>query len=434
MNLIVLVTDTLRADHLGCYGNRDVTTPKIDRLAEDGVVFTNTYADGLPTIPMRRVFHTGNTILPEGQWRPLLPDDVTVAQILGESGYTTGLIADCYHMFKPGLNFHEGFDSWQWIRGQESDRWHSGPRDVVDVSRHIPEHLRTERWEQRLTQYLLNMQDREGEADYIVARSCRAAMQWLERNADNAPFMLWLELFDPHEPWDPPPRLREKYFDDYPAEQFHFGYGVDTSLVREEDMPAIRALYEAEIEFVDEWVGRLLDHVDEMGLRDDTAIVFTSDHGTHLGEQGCLQKTPSLLKSIVAQIPLIVRHPDESHAGTRIDALTSGMDIAPMLMRLTGTEDHPPMDGEDLWRLVEDEVQALHDWVLTRFRDFVAARTEDWHYFQGLRASDPGHGPALYDLNADPGETTNVVEEHPEVVEQMRDLLSGCFTLEDRQT
>ncbi len=428
MNLIVIVTDTFRADHLGCYGNERVKTPNLDRLAADGVVFTNVYADGLPTIPMRRVFYTGNSILPGSEWRPLLPDDVTVADILSEGNYTTGLVADTYHMFKPGMNFHQGFDSWEWIRGQESDPWRSGPLEAVDLSRHIPDHLRTPEWEARLTQYLLNMQDRRSEEDYVVARSCRAAMDWLDRNAANKPFMLWLELFDPHEPWDPPPRLREEYLDDYPVEELHFGYGVDTSLVREEDLPAIRALYEAEVTFVDEWVGRLLDHVDEMGLRDDTTIVFTTDHGTHLGEEGCLQKTWSLLNSMVAQIPLIVRHPDERHAGKRIDALASGMDLAPMLMRLSATEDHPPMDGEDLWQLVEGETESLHDWLLIRFRNFVAARTDDWHYFQSLDRSDPGHGPALYDLNADPQETTNVVDQHPDIVAELRELLAGCFT------
>lgn len=432
MNLIVIVTDTFRADHLGCYGAENTSTPNLDRLARDGVAFTNCYADGLPTIPMRRVFYTGNSILPEGEWRPLDPDDVTVAEILAESGYTTGLISDCYHQFKPNLNFHRGFDSWQWIRGQENDKWRSGPRSAIDLDRSVPDHMRSPGWDERLTQYLLNMQDRQSEEDYICARSCTAAMEWLDRNAKQTPFMLWLELFDPHEPWDPPRRLREKYYDDYPAEEFHFGYGVDKSLVIDEDLPAIRALYEGEIEFLDEWIGRLLDHVEEMGLLDDTVIVFTTDHGTHLGEEGCLQKTWSYLNSMVAQIPMIVRHPDESFAGTRVDALASGMDLAPMLMRFAEVEDHPPMDGEDMWRLAEGDVETLHDWLLIGFRKFAAARTLDWHYFQGLDREQPGHGPALYDLNADPGETTNVVDEHPDVVEDLRRLIGGCFELRDR--
>ncbi|MGI5816710.1 MAG: sulfatase [Armatimonadota bacterium] len=427
MNLIVIVTDTFRADHLGCFGNRRVKTPNLDRLAREGVTFTNCYADGLPTIPMRRVFHTGNSILPEGAWRPLSPDDVTVAEILREHGYTSGLVADCYHMFKPDLNFHRGFNSWEWIRGQENDMWRSGPRDAVNPRDHIPEHHWNPTYDERLRQYLMNMLDREDEQDYICARSCTAAMEWLDRNAANSPFMLWLELFDPHEPWDAPPRFREMYRDPYPIEDYQFGYGVNVADVREEDYPVLQDLYAAEVTFVDECIGGLLEHVDDLGMRDDTVVVFTTDHGTHLGEEGCIQKQWSLLNSAVAQLPLIVRHPDESFAGTRVDALASGMDLAPLLMRLAGVEDHPPMDGEDLWRLVEGEAESLHDWLLVGYRNFAAARTLDWHYFEGLDADDPGHGPALYDLNADRAETTNVVEEHPDVVAGLRELIAGCF-------
>ena len=332
-------------------------------------------------------------------------------------------------MFKPGLNFHQGFDSWQWIRGQENDKWRSGPRAEIDLSRHCPDHMRSEGWDARLMQWLLNMQDRLGEDDYVCARTCTAAMEWLDDNAEQAPFLLWMEMFDPHEPWDPPPRLREKYCDDYPAEEFHFGYGVDKSLVRDEDLPAIRALYAAEIEFLDEWIGKLLDHVEDMGLLDDTVIVFTTDHGTHLGEEGCLQKTWSYLNSLVAQLPMFVRHPDSSFAGKRVDALASGMDLAPMLMRFAGVDDHPPMDGEDLWRLAEGDAQSLHDWLLIGFRNFAAARTLDWHYFTGLDPQNPGHGPALYDLAADPDELTNVVGEHPDVVAGLRELIAGCFPM-----
>ncbi len=429
MNLIVIVTDTFRADHLGCYGNERVSTPNLDRLAEQGVVFANCYADGLATIPARRVFYTGNSILPEAEWRPLSPGDVTVAEILSEHDYTSGLVSDCYHQFKPNLNFHRGFDSWEWIRGQENDRWRSGPRGAVNPRDHMPEHHWNPRYDETMRQYLLNMQDREGEDDYICARSCTAAMEWLDRNAQQSPFMLWLELFDPHEPWDAPPRFRTMYREDYPIDDYQFGYGVNVEDVREEDYAVLRDLYAAEVTFVDERIGKLLDYVDEIELRDDTVVVFTTDHGTHLGEDGCIQKQWRNPKSIVTQMPMIVRHPDESFAGTRVDALVSAMDLAPMLMRFAGVDDHPPMDGEDMWRLASGQSESLHDWLLIGFRKFAAARTPDWYYFEGLDPNDPGHGPALYDMKADPDETTNVVDDHPEVVRELRALISGCFPL-----
>ncbi|HJN19280.1 MAG TPA: sulfatase [Armatimonadota bacterium] len=429
MNILTIVADTFRFDHLGCYGNEWIHTPNLDRLAAEGIVFENCYADGLPTIPMRRVFYTGNSILPEGEWKPLLPEDVTLAQILGQNGYTSGLVADCYHLFKPNLNFHEGFDSWEWIRGQETDRWRSGPKADFDVKQHMPEHLWNEQYDHLIRQYLMNMQDRVLEEDYIVARSCRAAMSWLERNASAEPFMLWLELFDPHEPWDAPKRFRDMYHDDYPVEDFQFGYGCRGDDILESDYPAIRGLYAAEVTFVDLWLGRLFEKLDDLGLTDDTVIVFTTDHGTHLGEQGCVQKTPGLLNSQVAKLPLVVRHPDRSLAGKRVPKLVSGMDIAPTLLDLAGVGDHPPMDGKSFWPLATGEVESLREHVLTGFGGFGAARTDDWHYFQACAALHAGKGPALYDLNADPGETTNVVDDRPDVVAEMKALLATTFPM-----
>jgi arylsulfatase A-like enzyme len=429
MNLILIIADTFRADHLGCYGNEWIKTPNLDRLAAEAVVFTNAYGDGLPTIPMRRVFYTGNSILPGGEWRPLLPNDVTVAQIAGKHGFTSALVADCYHLFKPNLNFHEGFDSWEWIRGQEFDKWRSGPKGKFDPKRHMPDHLWNPNYDVQMRQYLMNMQDRVLEEDYIVARSCRAAMNWLEQNAANKPFILWLELFDPHEPWDAPQRFRDMYHDDYPVANFQFGYGVQAQDVREEDLPAIRGLYAGEVTFVDRWIGRLLEKVSDLGLDDDTLIVFTTDHGTHLGEQGCIQKTPALLNSLVAQLPLIVRHPDKQFAGRRVDELVSGMDIAPTVLELLGIAEHPPMDGRNFWSLVTGEAESLRDHLLIGFGRFAAARTKQWHYFQGLDPDAPGKGPALYDLEADRAETTNVVETHPDVVEEMQSLIGQVFPL-----
>jgi len=309
LNLIYIGTDTWRADHLGCYGNVRVKTPHLDALARDGLVFTNVYADGLPTIPCRRVLYTGKSILPFskfGSWQPLFDRDVTFAEAASRQGFTTGLIVDCYHFFAPKMNFHRGFLSWEWIRGQEFDRWRAGPKERFDTRDYLPQHLWGKGQNPSLLQYLLNTQDRRSEEDYFCARTCRAAMKWLERNIANKPFALWLEMFDPHEPWDAPKRFQEMYYDNYPCDRFLFGYGVDKSKLTSDDIEALKGLYAAEITFSDLWIGRLLDKVADLGLLDDTVIVFSTDHGTHLGEQGCVQKTPGLLNSLVAQVPLIM--------------------------------------------------------------------------------------------------------------------------------
>ncbi len=423
LNLIVIIADTFRADHLGCYGNDWIKTPNLDQLASEGVTFKNCYADGLPTIPARRVYFTGKSIIPmevHGGWIPLRNNDVTLPQILRKHGYTTAFITDTYHYFKPNMNFHKGFDSWQWIRGQEFDAWQSGPKEKFDPKKHMPAHLWNENYDRQMRQYMMNTQDIRSEEDYFCAQSFRSAMVWLERNLNNKPFMLWVDTFDPHEPWDAPERFRKMYYDKYPCERFLFGYGVRLKDIRQEDLPAIRALYAAEVSFVDMWIGRFLERVDELGLMDDTIIVFSTDHGTHLGEEGCVQKTPGLLNSCVAQLPLIIRHPDRSFRGKTVDALVSAVDYAPTFLDMLGIEEGYEMDGDSFWKLATGEAQSIHDRIFIQFGNFAAVRDLRWHYFQHTKGENRGKGPCLYDLKEDPGEKVNVVDKHPDVVREMR--------------
>jgi len=421
-NMIVIIADTFRADHLGCYGNTRVKTPYLDKLASEGVVFTNCYADGLPTIPHRRVFFTGNSIIPmevHGGWTPLRQDDITFPEVLKKNDYTTAFIADTPHYFKANMNFHKGFDSWQWIRGQEADMFQSGPKDKFDPSKHMPAHM----WKgenRMMQQYMMNTQDVRHEEDYFCAQSFRAGMKWLERNTGEKPFMLWIDTFDPHEPWDAPPRFQKMYRKKYPFERYLFGYGINPKDVRKRDYPVIQDLYAAEVTFVDLWIGRFLEVVDSLGLKDDTIIVFSTDHGTHLGEQGCVQKTPGLLNSCVAQLPLIVRHPDRAFAGKRADGLVCGTDLMPTFLEMLSAKGRPKMDGENFWSLATGKSKAVHDRVTTQFGSFASVRDLKWHYFQHTKGEDTGCGPALYNLRADRKETKNVAKKHPRVVKQMR--------------
>jgi len=430
LNMIVIIADTFRADHLGCYGSKRVKTPYLDKFAEESVVFANANAEGLPTIPCRRVYHTGKSVLPQSEWRPLYSNDITFAEVLQKHGVTTGLIIDTYHHFKPDYNFHRGYDSWEWVRGQETDRWKSGPREKFDPKKHMPAHLWNERYDLNMRQYLMNTQGRKSEEDYFCARSCRAAMDWLERNINNKPFMLYIDMFDPHEPWDAPPRYQKMYRDEYPYERYLFGYGVGVQDIRQDDLPVIRDLYAAEVTFSDYCIGRLLERIDELGLKDDTIVAFSTDHGTHLGEEGCVQKTPALLNACVTNIPLIIRHPDKKFAGKHIDGLASAIDFMPTFLPLLGIDDYQDMDGENMWRLVTGEVPAIHDNVYTVFRNFGAIHSLDWHYFQNVRGKDIGKGPCLYDLKNDPNQAKNVIKEFPDIAKDMRAKLENHLKVE----
>ena len=430
LNLIVIIADTWRADHLGCYGSTRIKTPHLDKFAQAAVVFDNAAAEGLPTIPCRRVYHTGKSVLPEAKWQPLADTDVTLAEVLRRHGLTTSFIVDTYHHFKPDYNFHRGFDSWHWVRGQETDRWKSGPKEKFDPKKHMPPHLWNERYDRNVRQYLMNTQDRKDQEDYFCAQSCSTAADWLERNANGRPFMLWIDMFDPHEPWDAPAKFQKIYRDEYPFERYLFGYGVRNADIRPDDLPIIRDLYAAEVTFSDYCIGRLLKKVEQLGLTDNTIIVFSTDHGTHLGEQGCVQKTPGLLNACVTHIPLIIKHPDSTFAGKRVDALVSAVDFMPTFLPMLGIEDYKNLDGENMWNLVTGRVPSIHDDVYTVFQAFGAIHNLDWHYFQNIRGKNKGKGPCLYNLRTDPAQTKNVVKEFAGAAKNLRNKLQNHLKIE----
>ncbi len=429
LNIIVIIADTFRWDYLHFNGNTRIQTPNLDALAGEGVCFSNCYADGLPTIPARRVMHTGRSILPDkNKWRPLEMSDITFAEILGRAGFTTGFIADTFHYFKPDLNFHRGFDSWLWVRGQESDPYKSGPRASVNPEDYAPKHLLNDYYRERIIQFVLNTKDRKSEDDYFCAQSCSAAIGWLQENKDNdGPFMLFIDMFDPHEPWDAPTKYKKLYRAKYPFERYIFGYGVNMEDIREDDIPILKDLYSAEVTFSDYCIGRLIEAVKRMGLWDNTIIVFSTDHGTHLGEQGCVQKQAKLLNSCLGLVPFIIRHPDSSFRGKRVDALTSHMDFLPTFLHILGIDCNVLFDGRNAWDLVTGSQKKLRDYVITGYSDFGSIHTDKWHYFQNVLGKDPGLGPQLYDVVRDHTEEKNLVGTNPDVVSELKKTLEAAF-------
>jgi arylsulfatase A-like enzyme len=118
MNCIFVVADSLRRDHLGCYGNEWISTPNLDAFAAESAAMQDAYQSSHPTLPNRQDHFTGRYGFPSYGWGPLPQDKTVLSQILGEAGFLTALIGDTYHMFKEGNWFHRGFSTWRWIRGQ----------------------------------------------------------------------------------------------------------------------------------------------------------------------------------------------------------------------------------------------------------------------------------------------------------------------------
>jgi arylsulfatase A-like enzyme len=217
------------------------------------------------------------------------------------------------------------------------------------------------------------------------------------------------------------------YREDYGFERFLFGYGVQGGANKPDftpHLPVIRDLYAAEVSYVDHCIGRLMESMEKMKLLDDTIVVFTTDHGTHLGELGYVQKQPALLNSLLMHLPLFIRHPDRTTAGRRVGELVSAIGFAPTFCHMLGIDDQEQMDGRNAWPLVTGKAEGLNDRVFTKFNPFASIRDKKWHYFQHVAGKNRGAGPCLYDLEADPGETKNVIDAHADVAASMRSDLA----------
>lgn len=437
VNVIVVCLDTWRADMIGP-GQKlsHVQTPNLDQCARDAVSFDRAFGEGQPTLQARRSFFTGMRCFPwrfnvdrrghwhhAAGWHKIPPEHDTIAEILVARGYYTGLVTDTHHMFKPTMNYTRGFASWEFVRGQVDDHWRGGTREMVEelMRPHVREPIDWQRHTVML-QYFLNNRDRQREDDYLPARTFNAAVQWLRDNHTNTPFFLWVDGFDPHEPWDAPKRYADIYMPEYEGKEFIWP-GMQGRDATEEEIERIRALYFGEVTFVDHCVGRLLDEFDALKLGDDTMVVFTTDHGTQVLDHGAFGKGPGNLRQYLTRIAMHVRHPAGPHS-VHVNGFVQAHDLAPTILSQLAVP--AELDGVDFWPLATGEGESIRDhvvigwadWANGRARGRVSVRDDEWNYVVGTGYED--EGPQLYDLRSDPNENTNVVDEHPNAVAKQR--------------
>jgi len=420
MNIIQIVSDTFRRDFLGCYGNNWIHTEHLDKFARDSVIFDRAYIASFPTIPHRHDLFTGRYTFIYSTWAPLPRDEVILSQLLRQAGYVTMLIVDTYHMIRDAHYFDRGFDGWWWIRGQEHDRYMTNPPEVSE-----------ERQKALGRQYLQNVSLRRFEEDYFVAQTMTSAIKWLELNYDqHEKFFLHIDTFDPHEPWDPPRWYVEMYNPEWKGGDVPGGAyipGIErpaASELTEEQLNHLRALYAGEVTMVDRWIGRLLQKIDDLGLLEDTAIIFTTDHGTYIGEHNYVGKRPRLYEE-VAHIPLIIRLPDSLGAPSgRRDEIVQSPDIMPTILELAGVNIPPTVQGRSFLSVIRGESEG-RDFAVSsaslagqRLPDWITVTSKRW----ALLASQAESGikSELYDLSRDPGETRNLIEEESEVADELR--------------
>lgn len=451
MNVIVLVSDTFRYDYLGCNGNEWIGTAALDRFAQRAVCFDRHYLSSFPTIPNRTDLFTGRFTFPFHGWQPLDRNIPVLSTIFGEAGYQSQLIADTPHLMSREHFFNRGFDAAYWIRGQEGDKpllkGDLPPRQAVpaDAKTRVDEHMRHTRFGNLATLHTWTNRDWAWEEDRFCVQTARTASRWLEENRGAEPFLLWVDFFDAHEPWDPPEHLVRRYdhsrYDGPPL--IHPNYGPASAYSKGE-LANLAAHYAAEIYLVNKWIGYVLDKIEDLGLFEDSVVVFTSDHGMFVGEHNRTGKSNIHpdddrvwpLYRELTHIPLLVAAPG-AQGGRRVKALTQSVDLLPTLMDVAGVEKKElQMHGHSLGPLLKGREKGWprrYAFSSTFMRNGGPTVTDKrWTY---IAHGEKEGRPELYDVKEDPGQRRNLVRKRADIARRMdkalRDFLADVGTPEE---
>ncbi len=313
-NVILISIDSLRADHLGVYGYAKDTSPAIDGFAARGLAFNDCSSTTSWTLPAHMSMLTGRSLLGHGvisDDRRLSADVPTLAQSFADAGYRTGAIVSAPYV-NSRYGFAKGFDDYD----DHSVHFETNEDSYKSVTAPI-------------------VQD--------------AAAGWLERNA-NGRFFLFLHYWDVHYDYAPGPPYDRMFDPDYAGslsgEDFYFNPKINKD-ISARDLEHLLALYDGEIRLVDDYIGRLRDHVEELGIADRTVFVITADHGDEFFEHGRKGHHRTLYEEVL-RVPLVISVPGLSRPGRKVDGEVSIIDIAPTLLGLAGIPKPRGLEGVDL--------------------------------------------------------------------------------------
>jgi arylsulfatase A-like enzyme len=400
-NIIFIMADDLGFGDLGCYGQQVIRTPRLDKMAEEGMRFTQCYAGSTVCAPSRSVLmtglHTGHTTvrgnmgkggvkgLGGGNGRvPLRDADVTVAEVMKEAGYVTGMVGK-WGLGEPGTTGEpnaQGFDDWFGFLNQR--RAHN----------HYPDYL----WRNR-EKVLLEGNDEGKETIYSHDRFTEFALGFIRGHAEE-PFFLYLPYCVPHDEYQMPPDLEGNE--------------------ERKSWSAAERSHVAMVERLDRDVGAILDLLTELKIEENTVVFFCSDNGAARRWEGFFDSSGSLrggkrdMTEGGLRTPMIVRCPGVVPAGKVSEAVWSFADVLPTLADMGGGELPEGLDGVSVLPTLRGEEQELGERLLyweffeRGFRQ--AVRWKDW---KAIRTKE---GMQLYDLSVDPGEKVNLATEQPEVL------------------
>jgi arylsulfatase A-like enzyme len=401
-HVILISLDTVRADHLSCYGYERKTTPQLDRLAADGAVFLNAISPSSWTLPVHMSMLT--SLYPSFhklEWATKIgsvkldESETTLAQQLRADGYTTAAIVT--HTFLAAeWGFDRGFDLYF--------------RDFIVAEIQVDRALLWMDW------YAFHV----------------------DRGLSEPNFFLFLHYIDPHEPYEAPVEYGRKYFPDYKGRLTRRDHMVtlfrDKEFESPDDFRYVLALYDAELSYVDEQVGRVFKRLEELGWADNTLIIVTSDHGEEFKDHGSMGHKQTLYDEQL-KVPLILRYPRAIEAGQRIPEVVSLLDIAPTVSAMTGTKPLARAQGVSLTSYMRTKASypsARPDAVRHVFAELgpLDVPWEQKFRRKAVRAAqykliyDYGEGGAvkkeLYDVSKDPDEKQDVYAEKKDADEVRR--------------
>lgn len=418
-NLLWIVMDTTRADHLGIYGYDKPTSPGVDRIGREGVVFEKAISQASWTMPSH--FQMVTSRFDSGKENALPDDYETVAEILRGEGYETASVLGNY-----SLGRRSGFDQ--------------GFADVMDgpvnifylkffdklpvvktmVRSGLMEPDTAVRWFHRHT--FLEGVGARGED--LTDRS----LEWIEGLPGDRPFFLFLNYMDVHDAFDPPEPYRQQFAPDvdpmvgFVRFDMEEGEAIDSNTFVRDKLPHMSpadwaemvALYDGEIAYLDEHIGRMMDRLDEQGVLDDTIVVVTADHGELFGEHDLAYHFKALTEE-ETHVPLLMRYPKGLPAGQRVPGAVELNDILPTILELANIESDVPMDGNSLVsaaRSGDADEEAVYTYLLREPRAKFP-HTEAGHLL-GIRKDgqkfvwSSGGSHELYELEGDPKAHKNV--------------------------
>ncbi len=421
MNVIVILIDSCNRHYLSAYGCDTVATPNIQRLADRGVTFTNHMIGSAPCMPARRELMTGRREFLWRGWGHMEAFDKPLALECRRADAVTEMVTDHYHYWEsPARGYIEHFNGCEMIRGPEGDYWKTQPEPedpdwVKAIERYRPRYAH---------RYYQNVAHFKSEQDFFSPKVFRKAAEWLDANHSHDKFMLWIESFDPHEPFHVPEPYRSMYTDDlnpdytcwppYQSEAQRLDFLRSTS---QAELDYIRAQYKGKLTMVDRALSQVWSAMDRHSLWDNTMVILTSDHGHELAEaiKDLSEVTDDARDHTLripfgkqhphylshARIPLIVWHPRLMSGGKKIDEFTTAVDIYPTVLEELGGSDTSCPHGRSILPLLRGErwEPQMHYW--GDFGTGICCTDGEYVLHQGADGSAPLYRYSTYLRDAD---------------------------------